>query len=248
MLFTALFAAAIWWIGTGLVVLVVRRSELGIAALLQIIVLVNVSFFGLAFSASDATASGAFIAFVSAVCLWGILELAHLLGWLTGPEKSACPDGVVGWSRFLRAVQVGLYHDLLIVAAAVALWVLVWNEPNKVSAYSFTVLWLMRWSAKLNLFLGVANFDSALVPERMQYMASYMRQRSLNPLFPVSVIIGCFAVWTFAVGALTHTSEHLQTSGMLLGTLAALGVLEHLLLMLPLRDSRLWRWAMPADS
>ena len=34
----------------------------------------------------------------------------------------------------------------------------------------------------------------------------------------------------------------------LLTGLALLGVLEHLFLVIPLRDSALWRWAMPASN
>lgn len=248
MLLTALFAAVVWWVGTGLVALVVRRSKAGPAVLLQMLVMLVFSVAVVVVSASTITAASALTAFVASVVIWGSLELAHLVGWLTGPEKQPCPDSLSGWPRFVRAVQVGLYHDLLILAVAALLWLLVWQEPNQVAAATFTVLWLMRWSAKLNLYLGVANFDSALVPDRMQYMASYMRQRALNPLFPISLLIGCIAVWFFTSGSLSQQSAHLQTSGMLLGTLAALGVIEHALLMLPLRDSRLWRWVLVEKS
>lgn len=246
MLLTVLFAMLVWWSGTGLVMLLVRgpaHSRVGQLAALAVL--------GISLGAVDASLGTASVAatvtgFLAAVVIWGVLEYAHLAGWLTGPEKRVCPPELAGWQRFWRALQVGLYHDLAILVLVGLLWLVVAGQPNPVAAWTFTVLWVMRWSAKLNLYLGVANFDQRLVPERMRYMGSYMRRRELNGLFPLSILAGLGLVWlALSVAGQPGTEPYLRTGGVLAGTLAALGVLEHVLMMLPLRDSRLWQWVMP---
>lgn len=246
-----LFALTFWWGGTALVWLLVRRSRSPGPAAWMLPVAGGISL-GVIHGVSPLSSTAAsVIGFAAALILWGVLETAHLLGVLTGPEKRFCPAQLPFLERFRRGINVGLYHDLAILLAVAVLWLLSWEAANPAAAWAFTVLWLMRWSAKLNLFLGVSNFDPGLMPERMRYMASYMQRRALNPLFPLSLGLGVLAAVLAAVVALNPAeAAGARAAATLAGTLAALGVVEHVLMMLPVRDSQLWRWAaaQSADS
>ena len=237
-------AVLIWWMGTGLLLLLNRLgNQTRHFSLLGCVVLAGVAVAGIEVSQSVQTPAAAYVAFAAAILLWGCLELPSLLGVLTGPVRDACPPGLRGWPRFRKAIGVGLYHDLAIIAVGVVLLVSLTNAANTVAAWTFLTLWIMRWSAKLNLFLGMPNLDLDLVPERMQYLVSYMAKRSMNPLFPLSVGFGLVLIWFHLQGVDTATTFD-RTAGILLATLTALAVFEHLFMVLPLRDSALWRWAL----
>jgi putative photosynthetic complex assembly protein 2 len=110
------------------------------------------------------------------------------------------------------------------------------------------VLWLMRWSAKLNLFLGVTNFHEEWLPKSQRYLASYINQRRINKLLPFSLLIGAIFSGYFFLGA-THAAEGGDRVGrLIIGFLLALGVIEHLFLVLPVNDSKLWHWALAAAT
>ena len=240
-------AVLIWWLGTAILLVLNRYgTRISRASLLGCFTLSGVAVAGIEVSQAVATQASAYVAFASAVLLWGCLELPHLLGVLTGPVREACPAELTGWRRFRRAVGVGLYHDLLIIVVGLVLWYTLLDKPNPVAAWTFVTLWLMRWSAKLNLFLGMPNLDFDLVPEHMRYLASYMAKRAMNPLFPLSILLGVAVIWLHLDGIALAT-PFARTASLLLATLTLLAVLEHLLMVLPLRDSALWRWALPME-
>lgn len=245
LLVPVLAAVAAWYLGTGAVVLANRRPPATYAATL----ILSLLLVGAAVAAIEATRSitsvaGAYVAFAAAVLVWGWLEMSYLMGVVTGPEKRSCPVELSGWQRFRRGVNVSLYHELTVIGAGLAIIAVCWNAPNTVAAWTFGTLWLMRWSAKLNLFLGVANMDLDLLPEHMRYLGSYMAKRPMNPLFPVSVAAGGIACTAHLVAAFQGGDGFDRVAWALVGTITGLAVLEHALLVLPLKDSRLWRWAV----
>ena len=106
------------------------------------------------------------------------------------------------------------------------------------------ILWLMRESAKLNLFLGVRNLSDELLPPHLLYLRGFFRQRPMNFLFPFSitacgVLLTILVQRTLAPGA----SDYSVTASALLAALTALGLLEHWMLVLPFRPAALWRWS-----
>ena len=138
-----------------------------------------------------------------------------------------------------------IYHEIAIAITAGLLVWLSWGLPNKVALWTYLILWLMRLSAKLNIFLGVPNLNAELLPSHLRFLRNYFSERPLNFLFPFSIIIP-----TVIAGAmLGHlaTAEPIPfalTGHSLLGTLLALAILEHWFLVLPVSDSALWRWAI----
>jgi putative photosynthetic complex assembly protein 2 len=103
------------------------------------------------------------------------------------------------------------------------------------------MLWLMHLSARLNVFLGARNVSAEFVPDHMDVLKGFMRQRNMNALFPIS----CLAIILLVAFLMSMP----QTPGVVMAeTLAAIGLLEHVLLMLPLPVDKLWRWSLAGPS
>ena len=240
------FAIFVWWFSTGIVMLLnglprtTFRWSHFISSLLALAALA-----GLAHTAPQTGVAGAFCAFTSALLVWGWHELSFLTGWVTGPRKTPADAGVRGTRRFVQAVQTILWHELAILASGVAIVLLTWGQPNQVGLATFCVLWLMRISAKLNVFLGVRNLSLSLLPPHLRYLGSYFRRRPMNLLFPF-VVVGASVV---AVLLVQHVMAQpagsaTATGGLLVLTLLVLAIVEHWLLVLPLEATALWRWAL----
>lgn len=240
------FAVFVWWFSTGIVLLLdgLPRTTFRWSHLLSSLLALG-AFVGLAHTAGQSTTAGAFCAFTSALLVWGWHELSFLTGWVTGPRKQAASAGATGWTRFAQAVQAILWHELAILASGLLIVAITWGEPNQVGTGTFAVLWFMRISAKLNIFLGVRNLSLQLLPPHLRYLGSYFRRRAMNLLFPF-VVSASTAVAVALGWQLTH---HVPGSAQAVGTLLvltllALAILEHWLLVLPLEATALWRWAL----
>ena len=239
-----LFAVFVWWFSTGLILLLdnLPRTTFRWSLVLSTAIALG-ALWGLVHTASQTGSAGAYCAFTCALLVWGWHELTFLTGLVTGPRKTALPAGTVGVTRFVHAVQAILWHELAIVVAGAAIVAITWGEPNQVGTWTFLVLWSMRTSAKLNLFLGVRNFSEEFLPAHLLYMQTYFRRRPMNGLFPVSVTASTI-VATLMVSSAFAAPPATAVGLMLAATLLALAILEHWLLVLPLPATALWRWAL----
>jgi putative photosynthetic complex assembly protein 2 len=245
-----LFAVFIWWFSTGIVLLLdgLPRTTFRWSHLLSSLLALG-ALLGLAHTADQTTPAGAFCAFTCALLVWGWHELSFLTGWVTGPRQTPADSGVHGWPRFVQAVQAILWHELAILASGMVILALTWDAANQVGMATFLVLWTMRISAKLNIFLGVRNLSIELLPKHLAYMGSYFRTKPMNLLFPV-VVSASTTVAVLIVGtALDNPPGSARATGALLvATLLVLGILEHWLLVLPIEATALWRWALNDDK
>jgi putative photosynthetic complex assembly protein 2 len=156
------------------------------------------------------------------------------------PEAS----GLTGWTRFRSATGTLIHHEVALVATGALLYALVWGQPNRLAADAFALLYLMRLSTKLNIFLGVANLSTDIMPAHLAYLKSYFRTARMNALFPVSALGSAWLSWAlWRQGVAAPGGSGVSVAAMMLFTLTAVALLEHLFIMLPLRDSALWRWA-----
>ena len=171
--------------------------------------------------------------FAAGLLAWGWTEMALYMGYVTGPRKHRCSEGCSGVSHFGHAVSANLWHELLVTGFAVLLWF----SGNDTALWCFVMLWLMHLSARLNVFLGVRNVSAEFVPAHMDVLKGFLRRRNMNALFPFSI---------FSLTGLTiYLAVQIQTfSVTMAATLAAIGLLEHILLMLPLPIERLWHWSL----
>ncbi|MBL8307701.1 MAG: DUF3623 domain-containing protein [Rubrivivax sp.] len=242
------FAVFIWWFSTGVVLLLNRLSRGAVVLALLISSLLGVvSLVAVAHTARQTTVAGAYCAFTSALLVWGWHELSFLTGWITGPRTTALPTGLREGRRFVEALRVILWHEIGIVVAGVAIIALTWGAPNQVGTGTFLVLWVMRTSAKLNLFLGVRNLSEQFLPPHLRYLESCFRRRPVNLLFPLSVTAASAALALLVDAARSPAMPPAAAIGTaLVATLLALAILEHWLLVLPLDTTALWRWALRA--
>ena len=138
-----------------------------------------------------------------------------------------------------------LYHELAILVGAVTVLALTWGQPNQIGAWTFLLLWGMRQSAKLNVFLGVRNLNEQFLPPHLAYLGSFFARKPMNLLFPLSVTAGTLLCAWFFHRALAVAATDFQAAGFtFLGVLTALAILEHWFLVLPIPAEALWNWSM----
>lgn len=242
-----LFTLFIWWSSTGLILYLnalPRRTHRW--SMLGATVLLVPAIYGLAASTADTTVGGAYVAFACGLAIWGWHETSFLMGFVTGPRTTPCPSGSSGWQRVGHAVEAIAYHEIAIAATGVVIVVLTWGGANQVGVWTFMILWGMRLSAKLNVFLGVPNLAEDFIPEHLAYLKSYFARKPMNLLFPVTVTVSTGIGIVLAQLASATNATAFETAGYaLLCALVALAVLEHWFLVLPLPDAELWRWLLP---
>jgi len=244
------FALLLWWFSTGAVLYVVglpKRTfgrSMAVTTALAVLALV-----GVVVSSADTTTLGAYCAFTSALLVWAWHEMSFLTGFVTGPRDVPCPPDSKGWQRFAYAAQTLLYHEVAILLTAALLVVLTWGAPNQIGVWTFLVLWVLRLSAKFNVFLGVPNLTEEFLPDNLAFLKSYFRKRPMNLLFPVSITVSTVVTWL-----LFQEASHADASGFviagytMLTALMALAVLEHWFLVLPLPVGALWSWGLKSRA
>lgn len=242
----AIFVLFVWWFSTGAVLYLdglPRRSHRW--SLLAATVVLAAALVGLRATADQTSLTAAYCAFACALLVWGWQELAFLTGTLTGTWRQPAPPGTTGWARAYYAAAAIIHHELGLVAAGAAVFALTWDQPNQVGAWTFAVLWVMRLSAKLNLFLGVRNLGESFLPDHLAYLGSFLRKRSMNLLFPVSVTLATITATLILAAAAGPQASPAQAAGLtMVGVLLALAVLEHWFMVIPLPTEALWRWGL----
>ncbi|WP_439106996.1 putative photosynthetic complex assembly protein PuhE [Congregibacter sp.] len=238
-----------WWISTGLVLLLNRLgAQWQRASLLAVTALVLLSLIYLPGRSDDRSAAGALLGFGQGLVIWAWLEMTYLMGVITGPRKTPCPSNAGTLQRFWLGLQTSLYHEISVITMVALVIFVAGDGPNQVAAATCVSLWLMRWSAKLNLFLGVRNYNSDWFPAHLQYLDSYTRRASMNLLFPVSVTIGTIVAVLLLGQAMATNDPFLRSANLLVSALLSLAVLEHWFLMYPFGESVLWRWALTPSA
>jgi hypothetical protein len=136
-------------------------------------------------------------------------------------------------------------REIALALTALLLVSLTWNAPNQIGATVFVLMFVMRLISKINLFIGVPNSTSEMLPEHLAYLKSYFGRNRMTVLLVVSIVAIVGATFGFATLALAApTGSAAMVGASLLTTLSLLGVLEHLFLALPFRDGMLWGWAI----
>lgn len=242
----ALFALFLWWFSTGAILwldgLPARtypRSMLGATLVLA------AALWGLAASSAVASVSGAYCAFSCGLLVWAWQEMAFLMGYATGPSRAPCPPDATGRRRFTLALRAILYHELAILLGAAAVIAVTWGAPNQIGTWTYLLIWGMRQSAKLNVFLGARNLNEQFLPPHLRYLGSFFLRRPMNLLFPVAVTAATLLTAYLFHLALAPTASDFQAAGFtFLGMLAALATLEHWFLVLPVPAEALWNWGL----
>jgi len=245
-LYPVAFTIFVWWFSTGAILyldgLPRRTFPWTMLAATGVLAL---AMYGLYSTASDTRVIAAYVAFGCAIMVWAWQEIAFLLGYVTGPMRSHCPAQARGWKRAGWALLAVLHHELALVALALAVAILTWGGENQTGWWTFLVLWVMRQSAKLNIFLGARNLSESFLPAHLKYLQSYFRRRTMNALFPFSVVgSGLVAVLTWQAAVADGVTAFDAVALTFAATLLTLALVEHIFMMLPLPSEKLWSWGM----
>jgi putative photosynthetic complex assembly protein 2 len=249
----AIIALFIWWASTGAILWRVRKADNDggdqhiWSALLGLPLLLG-GFAGLHATVGDNSARGVYLSFLSAITIWGWIELAFLSGVVTGPNRAPCPPGAALGERFVRSVGTIAWHEMALIGALVAITFVSRDATHPFALWTFAVLFFARISAKLNLFLGVPSINTAFLPRTLAHLPSHFRIAKMNWFFPISV-----SALTFASACWLERIHDAPTEGIIVGfalltALTLLALLEHWFMVLPLPDDRLWRWMIPAPK
>ena len=240
------FVTLLWWSSTGAVLWLAngRTAQLQ-HRLLAMTFLCGIGFAGLIIASASDAVWAPYLAFISALAVWAWIEFAFLAGMVTGPHSGDCPPDVSERQRFRLAFRTIMHHEFTLAAALIAIWAVNHVSGNMMGFYTFALLWLMRLSAKLTIFSGAPTLSIDMMPHRLAHMKTYFRVDRIGPVFWASIITNSVllaaAVWCLLN---EKVSAEAHTGLVMLTTLVALAVLEHLFMVLPLRDSALWGWAM----
>jgi putative photosynthetic complex assembly protein 2 len=249
-LLAALLVLLAWWLSTGLILWRVRVADNGTARahLYSVIFglpLVALGLWGAAISRADTSAGGVYAGFVAALALWAWIELAFLSGIITGPNRTVSPRALSGRPRLTRALLAVLWHEAALIAGMIGLTALQWGAANPIAAATFALLLGARALAKINLFLGVPRINVQFIPRPIAHIASHFRIAPASAFLPLSIgvlALTSIGLLQFAVQA---AAPETALGYIVLTTLSALALLEHLFMVLPLPDAKLWAWMLP---
>lgn len=241
-----LYTLFLWWFSTGVILYLdglprwtFKWTMSASTALLLLALL------GLYVTRQDTRVTGAYLAFSCALMVWAWQEVAFLLGYVTGPRREPCPENATGWLRTGYAVQAVLHHEIALIILGVLVTTVTWDGHNQTGFWTYVVLWISRQSAKLNVFLGVRNLNESFLPAHLKYLQTYFTRKAMNPLFPLSIIVGSIVAWMLWQQVLADGIDSFElASGTFVATLLALAVLEHWFLVLPLPSEVLWSWGL----
>ncbi len=235
----------IWFVATGLVAWADNRDRAtfpkslmigGIGGIAGLLVILTVS--------QTVSVFAVYAAFVGALMVWGWHEIGFLTGAAAGPRREPASPGVRGVERLAEATATLIHHEVMLALTALLLISLSWTMPNQIGATVFVLLFGLRLSAKINMFVGVPNSTAEMLPPHLSYLKTYFGRNRMTLLLAGSIAaIGWVALWfgSLAWSAPLGSAEMVGAS--LLTTLCLLGALEHLFLALPFRDGMLWGWA-----
>ncbi len=246
----ALAALFLWWFSTGMLLWRVRSADnSGPAAHARSVVLgaplLGLGVLGFHTTLTDASVQGAYLAFLSALAIWGWIELAFLSGIITGPNTRPCPDGLPLGPRFVRAFGTIAWHEMLLALTVLMMFTAARGMDNMLGLWTFAVLFFARISAKLNLFFGVPRIHTEFLPRPLAHLASHFRCAPMNWVFPISITALSFAAACWMERSVTALTDAASTGHILLAALTLLALLEHWFMVLPLPDDKLWRWMIP---
>jgi putative photosynthetic complex assembly protein 2 len=241
---------AVWFLATGLIAWLDNRDRSTFPRSLALAGAAGIIGLGMIFVSMHFTSIAAIYAsFAGAILVWSWHEIGFLTGATAGPRREPCPPGAKGWERFSQASATLMHHEIALALTALMLVTLTWLAPNQIAAMTFLLLYVLRLSAKLNIFIGVPNTHTDILPAHLAYLKSYYGANRLSLALPASMagFAGLAALLGMrAFGSEAGSSEAVGAS--LLFTLTVLGIIEHLFLALPFRDGAIWGWALPRKA
>ena len=247
-----LYALFIWWFTTGLIMVVYGRSRpivhtgFGLITACMVAALV-----GVWLTRSQSGLWAVYAALTCGVFLWGWQVASYYLGYITGPDIDTPTSPMTFTTRFCLALKASWHHEAVVVAFALLLTALTWNQPNRWSLWIFLAVWFMHSSGKLSVFFGVRNFYIDWLPAHLHHLKPFIAKRPSNAWTFSSIVFASSLGLSLYFRGLAQGVESAPAVGLIfVGTMILLGVLEHGLLILPI-PATLWGWGiqkLPEDE
>ncbi|MEM7289854.1 MAG: DUF3623 family protein [Pseudomonadota bacterium] len=198
---------------------------------------------------SQSGVGAVYLGFISAIVIWGWVEFTLLSGMITGSHAKPCPENISETERFGLAYRAVAHHEYVLLIMLVLLAVLDTTLGSGMAIKTFALLWILRLGAKLTIFSGAPELSANMIPERISYMRTYFRHDRISIAFWLS-LGGCFLLLAAGIYALlaVQYDAAVTTQVTMLTTLVALAILEHIFMVLPIADSKLWGWAITQNS
>jgi len=246
-LYPTLYVLFIWWASTGLIIRLTRFPWAYPAVFGGSILAAVVGGILLVSQRIHTDMPGLYLSFLGGILCWGWLETSYYTGYIVGPKPEPCREGCGGFAHFWHALRANLYHELCVVAAAIALVILEWGAANQVGLWTFLTLWWAHQVAKLNVFFGVRNLNVNFLPPHLKAMAQFFRERSMNYFFPISATASAVVATVLISKGIAAGDTFHKTALFVLGELVGLALLELWFLVVPL-SSTLWDWSLAKEE
>lgn len=241
-----IYALFLWWFSTGLIFYLDQLPAKTLKwSMSGATVLLICSLYTIWMTSDQESTFAIYAAFTGALLAWGWQEISLYTGFVTGPRKISCTTGCSGIRHFGHAIAVNLWHEVAIIVGGGLIAWLTWDANNRLGLWTYLLLWSMHLSARLNVFLGVRNVSEEFVPPHMTVLKSFLTRKPMNLLFPLSITIGTIGSLLLFQQAFAASNSAERIGYLLLAALTTLAVVEHWLLMLPLRVEKLWHWSLP---
>lgn len=223
-----------WWLATGLL-LGLPHDPRGLQAVSVVASLLGGSGLALAILLrQDTSPHAAWNGFLAGATLWGWTQAALYGGWLVGP--GAPTTGLPHGDRLALAVEAirstagseVASLGVLILTAIIGV-----GAANRMPFWTVLLFWSAHQAARLNVFFGVANSASDLLPPHLAFLKQFFGPANNSPLLPVTVVIWVAVTVILVRRAWRAPDLYVRHSGLTLGVLSGLAALEHVLLGIP---------------
>ena len=249
--FTILLTIFLWWFSTGLILYAIRRVDFSSkinhrSFALYCLPLLIIGIIGFVFTINNLTVQTVYISFISSLCIWGWFEIAFLSGLITGKIKSKCEEGKRGLKRFIFAWKTINHSELALIFVTISLFIIVYKEANNFGFLTFAILYIARVCAKINFYLGVPYINFDFFPKPISYMKSLFKISNPSFFWILSVAFLFYLSMINAQNSLSADITYPSSIGyILISSLTFLALFEHLCMVIPFTETRLWSWMLP---
>jgi len=213
-----------------------RRASFGAATLMMGVAFVFVPTLSL-----QDDLGGILLALLAGFTVWAWVELSFYTGFVTGPSRAEPPPQSSFGVRFRYAFKACLWHEIAIPFLGVVLWLLAAPGGHLWSLGIFLTFWVLHEAARINVLVGVPHPFAEILPEHLGHLKPYLEPRAAGWAMGLTLV-----AHGLALGVLTVFSVMAAGTAGVLGwvavtALVGLGLIEHVVLLLPIPLERLWR-------
>lgn len=219
-----------WWTATGVLYALQRNPwTRGLAALGAVACVVAAARM-LTASREDMSAPGGLRAFFAGALAWTAIITLFFEGWVVGPPLADLGDATRGWNGAWSAIRATWHWEALALVMIGAVAWSVRRAPNRVALWTLLLFWGAHQTAKLNLFVGVANSGAEIFPPYLSHLPRYFGPAENSPLLWLT--IEGFAVMTIwlLLPSMRPMDNGARMRRLVIAALAGLAAAEHALL------------------